>query len=143
MSALPKINSTPEPLRLIHADLRPLALLIIDASSVSALALAAAIQQLGGNVAGWSATLQQAIEAIEQVRPDAALIDVDAESSLDAVDCANAILARADVQIVFLAGLIDAATQARIAAVARSRVVAKSILPDELCRIVVEACGSG
>ena len=125
MSALPQTSPTPEPFRLVHADLRPLALVIVDPNAVSALALAAAIQQLGGQVAGWTRTPQQAIETTEKVHPNAALINVDHESSMDAVDCAHAILARIDVQIVFTAGLTDAATQARIGAVPRSRVVSK------------------
>ena len=66
--------------------------------------------------------------------------EVDHDSTMDAVDCAHAMLARIDIRIVFLVGAVGPVTRGRIAAVAPSSVVAKPIVPHELCRVIVEAC---
>ena len=114
--------------RLVTSGGRPLLIAVLGTSHASAAALAHSVRQAGGIVATYGTACREVIEEVEENPPDAALIEIEVENAVDAVDCAHAMTARVKIVIVFLAGPIDPATRARINAVPRSRIVDKPVL---------------
>lgn len=91
-------------------------------------------QQLGCDVVGTAATVEEAVAVCDAVRPDVALMDVRLGSGEDGITAAETIRTTLGTEVIFITGSTEEQTMARMRALAPRAILAKPILPEQLAR---------
>jgi PAS domain S-box-containing protein len=88
-------------------------ILIVEDEAIVAADLAAKLRQLGYEVAGISASGEDAIGQASRLRPHLVLMDIMLEGPMDGIEAAGAISREVDVPVIYLTAHSDAATLTR------------------------------
>lgn len=78
--------------------------LIVEDEAIVAMALSRALPRFGYHVCRVFASGEEAIEGVENERPDLILMDIHLVGALDGIQAADHIRARYDIPIVFMTG---------------------------------------
>lgn len=118
-------------------------ILIVEDEMIIALDLQNRLQDLGYIVSATAISGEEALEFVEQSRPDLIVMDIGLLGIMDGIETAEQIRARWNIPIVFLTAYSDAATRKRAAAVAPAAILTKPTGNDELIRAIRTALGEG
>lgn len=89
------------------------------------------LEEIGYDVTGIVSNAESALEEFRSHRPDIVLMDINLGAGIDGVKAAQQLVARDDVQIIFVSAYSDGTTRARVEAVLPgSRVLSKPVTPD-------------
>lgn len=116
----------------------PAKLLIVEDERITAEDLRDILTDMGYSVTRVVSSGAEAIAAVEQNRPDLALMDINIHGDMDGTEVARAILTRYDVPAIFLSAHADAHTQERARAARPLGYLTKPFRDFEL-RTVIEA----
>jgi CheY-like chemotaxis protein len=114
-----------------------LRVMIVEDELFVAMHLEAVLEEIGYDVTGIAPNGESALEEFRSHRPDIVLMDINLGSGIDGVTAAQQLVARDDVQIIFVSAYSDGPTRARVeAALPGSRVLSKPVTPDSLKRAI-------
>ena len=81
--------------------------LIVEDENIIALEIAWQLESMGYQIAGIISRGEDAVQQVEEKRPDLILMDIRLKGELDGFQTAKAILAKLAVPIVYLSALVD------------------------------------
>ena len=110
---------------------------IVEDESIVAADIATSIRQLGYDVAGSTASGEEAITMVAQARPDLVLMDIHLQGAIDGIEAARVMRERFDLPVVFLSGFAEDETFQRAKEVGPFGYILKPFDGREL-RIVIE-----
>src|SRR4051812_27256721 len=91
----------------------PKRIFIVEDQAIVAADLADRLQQMGYQVAGSTASGEEAVEKIGVIRPDLVLMDIVLTGPMDGIMAADLITRHDQIPVVFLTAHADAATTGR------------------------------
>jgi PAS domain S-box-containing protein len=88
-------------------------ILVVEDESIVSLSLCAILELLGYHIAGSAVSGEDAVQKVEQARPDLVLMDIHLAGMLDGTEAATMIRQRYHVPVIFLTAYSDAETLLR------------------------------
>jgi len=95
------------------ADLDRIRILIVENEGLVGCDLASTLSGLGYEVCGICRTGEEALQYVDDLRPDIALMDIHLAGKLDGIETAHRLAERSPVAVIYLSASADAATVAR------------------------------
>ncbi|HWH79923.1 MAG TPA: ATP-binding protein [Candidatus Binatus sp.] len=106
--------------------------LIVEDERIVAMELEAQMKSLGYRVLGPAPSMTDALRCCETTVPDLALMDIRIQGDRDGVECADALLHRFDVPVIYLTAIADANTIERAKYTQPAGYLIKPVRSDEL-----------
>jgi two-component system, sensor histidine kinase len=106
--------------------------LIVEDERIVAMELEGQIKGMGYHVLGPASSLAEAMRCCETTVPDLALMDIRIHGEQDGVDCANTLLHRFEVPVIYLTAIADAITIERAKLTQPAGYLIKPVRSDEL-----------
>jgi CheY-like chemotaxis protein len=140
-SPVPKMGPPPLPRSVddVAAAPRRCRILVIEDDPIVSLAMENLLADAGYLVLASCARGEEAPRLAEHERPDLILADVKLAGAMDGVDAVAALLPRYRVPVIFVTAHTDAATRARMTALAPAEILAKPISDVLLLHAVAAA----
>jgi DNA-binding NarL/FixJ family response regulator len=88
-----------------------LKVLVVDDHPIIATGIACLLRELGHQVVGIAATVEEAISSAERHRPDLVVMDVRIEGQVDGIEAAANIRERFGIRSIFFSGYLDRETR--------------------------------
>ncbi len=115
-------------------------ILVVEDESIIAMDIAMQLQELGYQVVGLASSGEQAIDMVQQLRPDLVLMDVQLKGVMDGIDAAQLIRTRFNMPCLFLSAFAnDADNLARAAVAAPVGYLSKPFFEHELSAAIADA----
>ena len=125
----------------LEVEGRKLRLLVVEDDALIAMDLAVSISELGGEVVSVAVTARDAMRLVEELKPDAILMDVRLRGEPDGIEAAQLIQRREPIPIVFVTGNSDADTMQRMRQLSGAEIILKPVLINELRDAILRAAG--
>ena len=111
--------------------------LVVEDELIIAMDIECLLRELGHEVVGHASSGEQAIELVDQLRPDLVLMDVHLAGEMDGISAAQAIRARANIACIFLSAFNDGENVERSKAARPAGYLAKPFEEHDL-RVVLD-----
>ncbi|MBN2382987.1 response regulator [bacterium] len=112
-------------------------ILIVEDETIIAFGVMISLEEMGFTVIGIARTGPQALELIEQQRPDLVLLDVNlAQERLDGIHTASILRLVYHLPYIFMTGSADEQTQLRIAQTKPLACLHKPFNPSEFIQVI-------
>ena len=122
----------------------PVRVLIVEDDSTVALDMSLSLEAAGFQVCGIVSNGAAALEQAAEAGPDIILMDVNLKEGLDGIETARELRSRrVAASIIFVTGLADPESSARIHAVNPSAYLVKPVMPEELEAAIIQALKTG
>ncbi len=86
-------------------------ILIVEDEVLPARGLAGSLKNLGYEVIGMVSSAEEAVQIVEESKPDLVLIDIKLEGGIDGIEAADRIRSRFDIPVVYMTGYAEEAQQ--------------------------------
>lgn len=113
-----------------------LCVLVVEDERIISLALASMLRSLGHQVAACVPSGEEALAAVERLKPDLVLMDIHLEGKLDGIATAQAIRERKGPPVAFTSAYTDEATRMRALAVAPLAFLPKPLGAGDISKLV-------
>lgn len=98
------------------------------------------IEKLGYQVVGTAVSGEDAIQQVEQKKPDIVVMDISLKGKLDGIETMEEIRKFSDVPVIYLSGNSDQNSIIRASKTGYIDFLVKPVTPDELAEPLREAC---
>ena len=115
---------------------------IVEDDMIIAGALSEMLSEIGYHVPDNATRYSEAIELIEQEKPDLLLLDIHLVGQMDGIDLAETVRKKFQIPFIFLTANLDAATVERAKGVHPSAYLAKPVTKDQLYSAIEIACSN-
>jgi DNA-binding LytR/AlgR family response regulator len=105
---------------------------IVEDDMIIAGAITEMLLEIGYDVPDNATRYSEAIELIENERPDLLLLDINLVGQMDGIDVADTVMKKFDIPFIFLTANMDSATIQRAKLVKPSAYLAKPVTKDQL-----------
>ena len=85
---------------------------------------------------------EAAIAAVQEIRPDLVLMDINLKGSLDGLETIRRIREQQDIRVIYITALMDDETKARAEAVCPYRIINKPIHEHQLFEVIEKTFNS-
>lgn len=112
-------------------------ILVVDDEGIIAMSLQAKLSEMGYDVPQTAGSGEEAIQLVEELKPDLVLMDIRLDGGMDGIEAAGIIRRKFDTPLVYLSAFSDEATLERAKLTEPFGYVLKPVVDREL-RIVIE-----
>ena len=114
-------------------------ILVVEDEAILAMNLQDKLLDLGYEVPAMAESGEQAIQMVEQLRPDLVLMDIKLKDGMDGVEAARLIRLKYDIPIIFMTAYGDDQTIQRAVSSGAKGVLMKPFRPSQLNHLLVNA----
>lgn len=107
-------------------------ILIVEDETMTAMSLRTKLKHSGYEILGLVSTGEQAIESVEQEKPDLVIMDIVLAGRLDGIEAVKEIQSRYDIPVVFITGFYDEEVLKDAEDVKSSTLLLKPFGPDDI-----------
>jgi CheY-like chemotaxis protein len=114
-------------------------ILIVEDDLVQAYGIKNMVEELGYTVAGIATSKEEAIEKVEQTRPDLVMMDIALRERLDGIDAAFQISSRFSIPIIYTTAYSDDETKEKAKAAGSVGYLIKPFFEYDLKKVIEDA----